>query len=102
MSKDDKADKNLYPLLSVFTLREVDAFKEDHLYRDIEPTVSYQLETLHLTKNFSLTCLGNRMSPSGQIYLYEATSKPNASTIRELDEYVHKICTRGLGMELNF
>jgi hypothetical protein len=32
----------------------------------------------------------------------EATSKPNASTIRELDEYVHKICTRGLGMELNF
>jgi hypothetical protein len=34
--------------------------------------------------------------------LREATSKPNASTIRELDEYVHKICTRGLGMELNF
>ena len=32
----------------------------------------------------------------------EATSKPNASTIRELDEYVHKICTRGLGLELNF
>ena len=28
----------------------------------------------------------------------EATSKPNASTIRELDEYVHKICTRGLGL----
>ena len=31
----------------------------------------------------------------------EPTSKPNASTIRELDEYVHKICTRGLGLELN-
>ena len=26
----------------------------------------------------------------------EATSKPNASTIRELEKYVHKICTRGL------
>ena len=78
VSKDDKADKNLYPLPSVFTFREVDAFKEDHLYRDIEPTVSYQLETLRLTKNFSLTCLGDRMSPSGQIYLYKATPKASA------------------------
>jgi excinuclease UvrABC helicase subunit UvrB len=31
----------------------------------------------------------------------EATSKPNASTIRELENYVHKICTRGLGLGLN-
>jgi hypothetical protein len=31
VSKDDKADKNLYPLPSVFTFREVDAFKGDHL-----------------------------------------------------------------------
>ena len=32
----------------------------------------------------------------------EATSKPNASMIRELIEYVQKICTRGLWLELNF
>jgi hypothetical protein len=25
----------------------------------------------------------------------EATLKPNASTIRKLEKYVHKICTRG-------
>ena len=35
------------------------------------------------------------------IHYDEATSKPNASTIRELKKYVHKICTRGLGLELN-
>ena len=32
----------------------------------------------------------------------KATSKPNASTIREIRKYVHKICTGGgLGLELN-
>jgi hypothetical protein len=46
-----------------------------------------------------------KLRPAGDCLLvryFEATSKPNASTIRELDEYVHKICTRGLGLELNF
>ena len=33
---------------------------------------------------------------------FEATSKLNASMIRELEKYVHKICTRGLGLELNY
>jgi len=78
VSKNEKAENNLYPLPSVFTFREASAFKEDHLYRDIEPTVSYQLETLRLTKNFSLICLGDRMSSSGQIYLYKATPKASA------------------------
>jgi len=74
----DGTSSYLYPLPSVFTFRETAAFKEDHLYRDIEPTVSYQLETLRLTKNFSLVCLGDRMSPSGQIYLYKGTPKASA------------------------
>ena len=73
-----KADNNQYPLPSVFTFRETDSFKEDHLYRDIEPTVSYQLEMLRLAKNFSLSCLGDHLSPSGQIYLYKATPKASA------------------------
>lgn len=78
VSKDGKADNNQYPLPSVFTFRETHAFKEDHLYRDIEPTVSYQLEMLRIAKNFSLICLGDHLSPSGQIYLYKATPKASA------------------------
>ena len=78
VSKDGKADNNQHALPSVFTFRETDAFKEDHLYRDIEPTVSYQLEMLRLAKNFSLSCLGDHLSPSGQIYLYKATPKASA------------------------
>jgi acetyl-CoA carboxylase/biotin carboxylase 1 len=78
VSKDGKADNNQYPLPSVFTFRETHAFKEDHLYRDIEPTVSYQLEMLRIAKNFSLSCLGDHLSPSGQIYLYKATPKASA------------------------
>ncbi|KAL7542222.1 hypothetical protein ACHAXR_012111 [Thalassiosira sp. AJA248-18] len=75
VSKDGKADNNQYTLPSVFTFRETASFTEDHLYRDIEPTVSYQLEMLRLAKNFSVSCLGDHLSPSGQIYLYKATPK---------------------------
>jgi len=42
----NRADKTTYSLPSVFTFREKADFKEDHLYRDIEPTVSYQLDML--------------------------------------------------------
>ncbi len=71
VSKNDNAAQ--YPLPSVFTYRETAAFKEDHLYRNIEPTMSHQLEILRLAKNFSLLCLGAHLSPSGQIYLYKAS-----------------------------
>jgi len=76
--KDGKANNNEYPLPSVFTFRESASFREDHLYRDIEPTVSYQLDMLRIAKNFSLSCLGDHMAPSGQIYLYKATPKASA------------------------
>ena len=78
VSKSGEADGNHYTLPSVFTFRETASFKEDQLYRDIEPTVSYQLEMLRLGKNFSLSCLGDHLSPSGQIYLYKATPKAAA------------------------
>ena len=44
----------------------------------------------------------NRRRERNRILAPKATSKPNASTIRELEKYVHKICTRGFGWELNF
>ncbi|EJK45596.1 hypothetical protein THAOC_35783 [Thalassiosira oceanica] len=71
-------DEDQHPLPFVFTFRETADFKEDQLYRHIEPTVAYQLEMLRLTKNFSVTCLGDHLSPSGQIYLYKATPKSSA------------------------
>ena len=70
--------KNQYPLPSVFTYREIADFKEDHLYRDIEPEAAYNLDMLRMTKNFSVTCLGSHLSPTGQIYLYKATPKASA------------------------
>ncbi|KAL7520214.1 hypothetical protein ACHAWX_004953 [Stephanocyclus meneghinianus] len=69
---------NQYPLPSVFTFRETADFKEDHLYRDIEPEASYHLDMLRITSNFSVTCLGSHLSPTGQIYLYKALPKPSA------------------------
>ncbi|KAL3794777.1 hypothetical protein HJC23_012787 [Cyclotella cryptica] len=76
--KDADTTPNQYPLPSVFTFRETADFKEDHLYRDIEPEASYHLDMLRLTKNFSVTCLGSHLSPTGQIYLYKALPKPLA------------------------
>lgn len=69
---------NQYPLPSVFTFRETADFKEDHIYRDIEPEAAYHLDMLRLTKNFSVTCLGANLSPTGQIYLYKAVPKSSA------------------------
>jgi acetyl-CoA carboxylase/biotin carboxylase 1 len=40
--------------------------------------MSYQLEMLRLTKNFSVSYLGAHLSPSGQVYLYKATPKASA------------------------
>ncbi|KAL9191373.1 hypothetical protein ACHAXT_001079 [Thalassiosira profunda] len=77
VSKDSGSDSH-HHLPFVFTFRESADFKEDHLYRHIEPTVSYQLEMLRLAKNFSVSCLGDHLSPSGQIYLYKATPKAAA------------------------
>ena len=70
--------KNQYPLPSVFTYREMGDFKEDHLYRDIEPEAAYNLDVLRMTTNFSVTCLGSHLSPTGQIYLYKASPKSSA------------------------
>ncbi|KAL3795830.1 LOW QUALITY PROTEIN: hypothetical protein ACHAW5_006900 [Stephanodiscus triporus] len=72
VAKDGKTDNNLYPLPSR------DSCIQRRPFEDIEPTVSYQLETLRLTKNFSLTCLGDRMSPSGQIYHTRPLPKASA------------------------
>jgi acetyl-CoA carboxylase/biotin carboxylase 1 len=74
----EASGKNQYPLPSVFTYRETADFKEDHLYRDIEPEAAYHLDMLRMTKNFSVTCLGSHLSPTGQIYLYKATPKSSA------------------------
>mmetsp|Transcript_1644 Transcript_1644/g.3791 ORF Transcript_1644/g.3791 Transcript_1644/m.3791 type:complete len:2007 (+) Transcript_1644:63-6083(+) len=76
--KDNNIEEGQYLLPSVYTYRETADFKEDHLYRDIEPEVTYQLEMLRLAKNFSLSCLGSHLSPAGQIYLYKATPKSSA------------------------
>ena len=78
VSKDSSDGSIQYPLPSVYTFRETADFKEDHLYRDIEPETSHQLEMLRLAKNFSLSCLGAHLSPTGQIYLYKATPKSSA------------------------
>ena len=52
--------------------------------------------------NWQQSQLSNtHVSLNAKIREDEATSKPNASTIRELKKYVHKMCTRGLGLESN-
>lgn len=74
----EATSKNQYPLPSVFTYRETADFKEDHLYRDIEPEAAYHLDMLRMTNNFNVVCLGSHLSPTGQIYLYKATPKSSA------------------------
>ncbi len=115
----------LYPRLTPFSDREDDAsrvglgiFKNYSLIRSLGlvacPVQSKSEVEMRLQSRFRLSADLN-LSPfkyfwpaspalffsSVQGPNNEATSKPNASTIRELEKYVHTICTRGLGLELN-
>ena len=75
------SDVNEYeenPMPSIFTYRSSFGFKEDLLFRHIEPVHAYHLELIRLVKNFGLNSLGSRHTASGHIHLYKATPKPLA------------------------
>lgn len=66
------------PMPSIFTYRASFGFKEDTLFRNIEPVHAYYLELTRLIENFALKSLGSRHTASGRTHLYLATPKVSA------------------------
>eukprot|EP00816_Leptocylindrus_hargravesii_P008467 CAMPEP_0196815990 /NCGR_PEP_ID=MMETSP1362-20130617/52962_1 /TAXON_ID=163516 /ORGANISM="Leptocylindrus danicus, Strain CCMP1856" /LENGTH=2323 /DNA_ID=CAMNT_0042193161 /DNA_START=128 /DNA_END=7099 /DNA_ORIENTATION=+ len=65
---------------AIFTFRAVSDFKEDSLFRHIEPNHAFHLDLTRLSKNFNVKGLNSQQTSTGNIQLYEATPKSYALT----------------------
>ena len=66
---------------ALFTYRSLSDFKEDILFRDVEPNHAYHLDITRLARNFSVKGLISRQTIHGHIHLYRAT--PNERALSE-------------------
>ena len=61
-----------------FTFRSQYEFKEDTLFRHIDPAHAYHLELSRLAKNFNVKGLNSHQTQAGSIQLYKATPRSSA------------------------
>lgn len=71
-------DVEEFPMPTILTFRSRFDFKEDSIFRDIEPSQAYHLDLMRLAKNFSVKRLGSSHSSTTQVHLYRATPKKTA------------------------
>jgi acetyl-CoA carboxylase/biotin carboxylase 1 len=86
---------------SLFTFR-YPSFKEDALYRRIDPSLAAHLELNRVAANFSVRSLGSRHTPTCHSHLYEA--KPRSSALAK-DTKANKsarVFVRALSFSLEF
>lgn len=67
-----------YIMPSIFTFRVRMDFREDSLFRDIEPSQAYHLDLVRLAKNFSVRRIPSVQVSATQVHLYKATPKKTA------------------------
>jgi len=99
-----KSDDELYSfnLPAIFTYRQRSGFKEDTLYRDMEPNQAYRLELIRLAKNFSVQRLISRQTTTGKIYTYRATPKSAALLKDRSAKKEPRIFVRAIGLVFQF
>jgi len=69
---------DVYPMPALFTYRAPLDFKEDSLFRNIEPSQAYHLDMTRLAENFSVKTLAIRQTSTGNCHLYLATPRKSA------------------------
>ena len=67
-----------YCMPAIFTYRAFIKFKEDSLFRHLEPSLAYLLQLNRLAENFSVRSLGSTHSTAKHIHLYKATPREKA------------------------
>jgi acetyl-CoA carboxylase/biotin carboxylase 1 len=86
---------------ALFTYRYPE-FKEDALYRHIEPSHAFQLDLNRVAGNFRVKNLGSRHTPTCSVHMYEATPKPSALTKDPKANKSPRIFARALSFMLDF
>ena len=87
------------PALLTFRAEE---YKEDTLYRHIDPSLSSHLGLNRLSANFAVKSLGSRHTSACHVHLYECRPKPSAL---EKDKWAKKdprVFARALSFEMDF
>jgi len=71
-----KSSTDMQPLPAIFTFRSRTEFKEDALYRNIEPSLAYNLDLNRISKNFSIEPIDViQSSNASNVHLYVASPK---------------------------
>jgi len=63
---------------AIFTFRASGGFKEDVLFRHIEPSNAFHLELTRFSKNFHIRLVDVRQTSTSNVHLYSATPKKEA------------------------
>eukprot|EP00978_Attheya_sp_CCMP212_P005428 scaffold12189_cov51-Attheya_sp.AAC.2 len=91
-----------YPLPAVFTYRVQSGYKEDSLFRHIEPNQAFHLDLTRLAENFSVRTLGIRYTNTCHVHLYKATPRPTALAKDRKANKAPRVFVRALSFVLEF
>jgi len=86
---------------ALFTLRSPE-FREDALYRRIDPSLSMHLHLNRVAANFSIRSLGSRHTSMCQVHLYQATPKRLALQKDKNANKQPRIFSRALSLMIEF
>ena len=99
-SQGDVTDE--YPLPSILTFRAHLNFKEDSLFRNIEPGHAYLLDLTRLSQNFTVKLLDSQQKQTGNVHLYKATPRTAALEMDKKANAKPRIYVRALSFVLEF
>jgi acetyl-CoA carboxylase / biotin carboxylase 1 len=98
--QDDAGDfEDCVPAL--FTYRHPE-FKEDFLYRRIDPSHALHLDLNRVAFNFTIKALGSRHTTTCHVHLYEATPKASAMAKDTRANKLPRVFVRALSYVLDF
>ena len=100
--KSEKIAESLLPALFTFRAGSNSDFKEDSLFRNIEPSKSNRLELTRLVKNFTLRMLDSHQTATFNIHQYEATPRLKALSMDKAANKNPRIFVRALNFNLEF
>jgi acetyl-CoA carboxylase / biotin carboxylase 1 len=86
---------------ALFTFRYPD-FREDSLYRRIDPSLAVHLHLNRVAENFRIKSLGSRHTSTCNVHLYEATPRSSALLKDKKANKLPRVFARALSFSLEF
>ena len=101
VDKQLDAEFKEYSVPAAFTYRGPE-YKEEELFRNIEPSHVYHLELNRVAKNFNIKSLGRQHTTTCHVHLYEATPKQAALVRDTKANKAPRVFARAISFTLDF